>query len=172
MKTVLMAFLLVLFIAVPASAKAGFYLGAEMVFNDIGGEVNASNTIGSGNGVGLKGGVGFNRNIAVETSFWISNHDVAGGRAIDLKGFTVDVKATFPLADSHIEPYLLAGIGKYQLDATRGSGGHYGLGMDVYLFPALNFNVGLTRRNIAFGSAPKLSGEVTSMDFGIAYHFP
>jgi hypothetical protein len=171
MKTVLMTFLALLLITAQAIAKQGFYIGPEIVFNDIGGQVNSDNTIASGNGLGLKGGFGFNRYVGVETSFWMTGHDVAGGRTTDLRGLTIDMKVNFPIVNSHIEPYLLAGIGQYRLNSTRGNGGNFGAGMDVYLFPWLNFNVGLTRRIIDFGTAPKVSGEVTSMDIGFVYHF-
>jgi hypothetical protein len=170
MKKVLMTFLVFLFITAPATAKEGFYIGPEIVFNDIGGQVNSEHTIASGNGLGIKGGFGFNRNVSVETAFWMTAHDVAGGRTADLRGFTLDMKMTFPIVNSHIEPYLLAGIGKYRLDSSRGNGWNLGAGIDVYLFPWLNFNVGLTRRIIDFGTAPKVSGEVTSMDIGFVYH--
>jgi hypothetical protein len=43
--------------------------------------------------------------------------------------------------------------------------------MDIYLFPELNFNVGLARRNINFDTTPETNGKVTTLDFGITYHF-
>lgn len=171
MKKALMTFLALLLTIAPAIAKQGFYIGPEIVFNDIGGQVNSENMIASGSGLGLKGGFGFNRNIAVETSFWMTDHDAAGGRTVDLKGLTIDMKVTFPIANSHIEPYILAGIGQYRLESTRGDGGNFGAGIDVYLYPWLTFNAGLTRRIIDFGTTPKVSGEVTSMDIGFVYHF-
>ena len=171
MKTALMTFLALVLTIAPAIAKQGFYIGPEIVLNDIGGQVNSENTIASGSGLGLKGGFGFNRNVAVETSFWMTGHDVAGGQMVDFKGLTIDMKVNFPIENSNIEPYLLAGIGQYRLESNRGNGGNFGAGIDVYLFPWLNFNVGLTKRIIDFGTTPKVSGEVTSLDFGFVYHF-
>jgi hypothetical protein len=169
---VMLAILAVLFTASVIEAKEGFYLGASMVFNDLRGDINTGNTIAPGNGAGLKGGYGLNRFVAIETFYWRTNHDIAGGRSIQLKGGTVDVKVTFQVTGSHIEPYLLVGAGNYLLDTLRGSGWDYGAGMDIYLVPALNFNVGWTRRTIDFGKAPTVSGEVDSMDIGLVYHFP
>jgi len=164
--------LFTLTIAVSVEAKEGFYLGASMLFNDIGGEVNSGGTIAAGNGAGIKGGYGFNRYVAVETAYWMTRHDQAGGQPLDLTGYTVDVKVTFPVAGSHIEPYLAAGAGNYLLDHSRGSGWQVGLGMDIYLFSALSFDLGWTMRTIDFGTAPRVSGSVASMDAGIVYHFP
>ena len=167
----MLAMLTVFFSASVIEAKEGFYLGASMMFNDIGGNINAGNAIASGNGAGIKGGFGFNRYVAVETSYWRTNHDVEGSTSIYLKGFTADVKVTVPVTGSHIEPYFIAGAGNYLLESLRGSGWNFGVGMDIYLTPALNFTAGWIKRSIQFGAAPMVTAEVDSMDIGLVYHF-
>ena len=168
---IIAAVAVLLFVSAPVSAKEGFYLGVNTLFNDIGGEVNTGNTIATGYGAGLKGGYGFNRTIAVETAYWITDHDIAGGRMVRLKGYTADIKVSFQFTRSHIEPYLLAGAGNYHLDSWKGSGWNIGAGLDIYLFPKLSFNVGWTKRMLELGNAPKVPGHVDSLDFGLAYHF-
>jgi hypothetical protein len=166
---------LVLFLTVTmaaaADAKEGFYLGAGMVFNDIGGNINSEKTIASGNGFGVKGGYGVSRYIALETSFSVTDHVVSTARSIELEAAVISVKASLPTAESPIEPYLVLGIGKYMLDSKRGAGWQYGAGMDINISPAFILNVGIARSVMDIGSAPRESGEVTSMDIGIIYRF-
>jgi len=160
-------------IATPAMAKEGFYLGVNVLFNDLSGDIH---DLDSGSGLGLRGGYGLNRYLAFEAAIFKTNHDVKNGNGtVDFKGGTIDAKLTLPLSGSHIEPYILAGVGTYKLDgsgvSTTGTGGQLGIGMDIYLFPELNINVGLARRNINFDTTPETKGKVTTLDFGITYHF-
>jgi hypothetical protein len=175
-RTLLLIALAMTLIATPAMAKEGFYLGVNVLFNDFSGDIN---DLDSGSGLGLRGGYGLNRYLAFEATIFKTNHDVKNGSGtVDFKGGTIDAKLTLPLSGSHIEPYLLGGVGSYKLDgsgiSTNGTGGQLGIGMDIYLFPELNFNVGLTRRNITFDSTattPETKGKVTTLDFGLTYHF-
>jgi hypothetical protein len=175
-KALLLTILAAALIATPAMAKEGFYLGANVLFNDFSGDID---NLDSGNGLGLRGGYGLNKYLAFEAAVFKTNHDVKnGGGTVDFKGGTIDAKLNLPLTGSHIEPYLLGGVGTYKLDGAGesldGKGGQIGIGMDIYLFPELNFNVGLTRRNITFDSTsttPELKTKVTTLDFGITYHF-
>ncbi len=171
-RLVLFAALAIVLSATPAVAKEGFYLGVNVIFNDFSGDISYIDT---GNGLGIRGGYGLNRYLSFEAGLFKTTHDVSGGGSVDFEGGTLDAKLNFPLTGSHIEPYILAGIGTYTLDrpggSTDGSGGQLGIGMDIYLFPELNFNVGLTRRNITFDTTPELKGKVTSLDFGFTYHF-
>ena len=177
MKRILMFMALAMtLVATPAMAKEGFYFGVNWLFNDFSGDIN---NLDSGSGLGLRGGYGLNRYLAFEAAIFKTTHDVKNeSGTVDFKGGTIDAKLTLPLTGSHIEPYLLAGVGSYKLDgsgiSTEGTGGQLGIGMDIYLFPELNFNVGLTRRNITFDSTstmPETKGKVTTLDFGITYHF-
>ena len=173
----IVAVALLLFIAAPAVAKEGFYLGASSLFNDVSGGINSPEWINTGNGLLLRGGFGLNRYISIETGIWKTRHDLsAGGPSTDLKAGTVDLKVNFPIKESHIEPYIMVGAGKYSIEkngiSEDGKGGRFGIGMDIYLFPSLSFNIGLTRNNVTFTHAGQDSnGKITSMDCGLTYHF-
>jgi hypothetical protein len=176
-RTLSMIALAVTLMATPAMAKEGFYLGMNVLFNDISGDINSGDTFDSGDGLGLRGGFGLNRYLAFEAGIWKTRHDMKnGGNAADLKAGTLDLKINFPLSGSHIEPYLLAGVGTYAIEqngvSEDGKGGRIGIGMDIYLFPELNFNVGLTRNNVTFThNGTDVDGKITTLDFGITYHF-
>ncbi|MDH4162026.1 MAG: porin family protein [Nitrospirota bacterium] len=175
-KTLMLAVLACLLIAAPASAKSGFYLGVNMLFNDISGEINSPEVLDAGNGLGLRAGFGLNRYLALEGAIWKTEHDRTGGGSTDLKAGTLDLKLNLPLSGSNIEPYVLVGFGRYTLEtgsaSVNGTGTQFGIGMDIYLFPELSFNAGLTRRNITFDTpGTDEDGKVTSLDFGFTYHF-
>jgi hypothetical protein len=176
-KILILVALAVTLIATPVVAKEGFYLGINMLFNDVSGEYFDSVNIDSGNGLGLRGGFGLNRYLAIEAGIWKTKHDMkSGGNTADLKAGTLDLKINFPLSGSHIEPYLLVGLGKYTLEqngfSEDGKGGRFGIGMDIYLFPELSFNAGITRNNVTFTHAGQdKDGKITSLDFGVTYHF-
>jgi len=175
-RILLLAVLSCVLIAAPASAKSGFYLGVNMLFNDISGDINSGSAIDSGNGLGLRAGFGLNRYLALEGAIWKTAHDTTGGGTTDLKAGTLDLKLNFPLSGSNLEPYVLVGMGKYTLEnsatSVDGKGIQFGIGLDIYLFPELSFNAGVTRRNITFDTpGTETDGKVTSLDFGITYHF-
>lgn len=175
-KVLLLLVLAATVIATPAMAKEGFYLGVNVVFNDITGEYNTTDYIDSGNGLGLRAGFGLNRYLALEAGIWKTNHDLTYGGTGDLKAGTLDLKLNFPLSGSNIEPYVHAGVGSYEFEqngfSEDGKGGHVGIGMDIYLFPELSFNVGIVRRNITFEHpSGDLKSKVTGLDFGFTYHF-
>jgi len=168
---------LLLFIAAPATAKEGFYLGANVLFNDISGDVNSPETVNSGNGRGLRGGFGLNQYFAIEAGVWKTKHaPTNGGSAANLEAGTLDLKIRFPSSDSYVEPYLLAGAGRYAIEQSGisrdGKGGRIGIGIDIYLFPALSLNVGFTHNKVTFtNSGQDIGGKITTMDFGLTYHF-
>lgn len=173
----MLAVLAVTLIATPAVAKEGFYLGINMLFNDVSGEYFDSVNIDSGNGLGLRGGFGLNRYLSIEAGLWKTKHDLKfGGDTAELKAGTLDLKINFPLSGSHIEPYLLVGLGKYTLEqngfSEDGKGGRIGIGLDIYLFPELSFNAGIARNNVTFThTSVDTDGKITTMDFGLTYHF-
>lgn len=116
-------------------------------------------------------GYGISRNLAIEASYQSTKHAVTDGRKVDLTAALFAMKATIQPKESHIEPYLMLGIGKYTLDTRRGNGWRCGAGMDIHLSPAFSFSMGISRHFIDFDPDPTESGDVTSMDIGIAYHF-
>jgi len=168
---------LLLFVAAPAEAKEGFYLGADVQFNDISGNINSPETVNSGNGRGLRGGFGLNRNFAIEAGIWKTKHTPTdGGNAANLEAGTLDLKISFPLSGSNIEPYLLVGAGSYTIEqngiSSDGKGGRIGIGIDIYLFPALSLNVGFTHNKVTFTNwGQDIGGTITTTDFGLTYHF-
>jgi hypothetical protein len=160
-------------LATPAAAKEGFYLGVNVLFNEFSGDIN---NLDSGNGLGLRAGIGLNRYLSFEGTLFRTDHEAkSGGGTVDFTGLTIDAKLNFPLSGSHLEPYIFAGVGTYEFDGngttTDAKGGQIGIGIDIYLFPELNFNVGLTRRNITLDTTPEQDGKVTTLDFGFTYHF-
>jgi len=176
-KILFMSMLAIVLMVSPASATSGFYLGVNLLFNDISGDVNSADVYDPGSGLGLRGGFGLNRHIALEAGLWQTRHDLkAGGGKADVKAGTLDLKINFPISGSHIEPYILAGVGTYTLEqngsSEDGDGVRFGLGMDIYLFPELSFNVGLTRNTVTFKHGGReTDGKITTMDFGLSYHF-
>jgi hypothetical protein len=168
---------LLLLTAAPAVAKEGFYLGVNVPFNDINGDVNSQDSINTGNGRGLRGGYGLSQYISIEAGYWKTKHtNTYGGNAADLEAGTVDLKINIPHAGNHIEPYLLVGAGRYTIEQNRisrdGKGSRIGIGMDIYLFPALSLNLGFTHNNVTFTNAGQdIGGKIATMDFGLTYHF-
>lgn len=175
--TLILAIMLLLFIAPPASAKEGFYLGGKVPFNDISGDINSPESLNSGNGRGLRGGYGLNRYFAIEMGIWKTKHTHTNSEsAAVLEAGTLDLKINYPLAGSHIEPYLLFGAGRYTIEQNRissdGKGGRIGIGIDIFLVPAVSLNVGYTRNNVTFTNAGQnTGGKITTTDFGLTYHF-
>ncbi|MHB8844184.1 MAG: outer membrane beta-barrel protein [Nitrospirota bacterium] len=163
--------------AAPAMAKEGFYLGVNVLFNEVSGDVNSPEWMDSGNGLGLRGGFGLNRYLAIEAGLWKTKHDMKySAESVDLKAGTLDLKLNLPLSGSQIEPYILVGVGSYELEQSAatedGTGMRFGIGMDIYLFPELSFNVGLTRNNVTFEhNNVDVDGKVQTLDFGFSYHF-
>jgi len=175
-KAVLLLLLMVAVAASQAQAKEGFYLGANLLFNNIGGDIN---DLKYGNGLGLHAGYGLNRYLAFEAGVFKTGNDIksVGGTAW-FKGGTIDAKLTFPLTGSHMEPYIFGGVGWYKIaypvQTIEGYGGQLGVGVDIYLFPELNLSVGLSRRNINFDATsvfPEKKAKVTTLDIGLTYHF-
>ena len=168
---------LLLLIASPAVAKEGFYLGINVLFNNISGDINTPENIDAGHGLGIHGGFGLNRYIAIEAGIWKTKHaNIYGGSAADLEAGTIDLKINYPGVRSHIKPYFLVGAGRYTIEQNRlsedGKGGRIGVGMDIYLVPDISFNVGFTRSTVTFKhNSVDRDGRITTMDFGFSYHF-
>jgi len=175
-KTLILAVLTLLLVASPAMAKEGFYLGAYIPVNHISGDIS---NLDNGGGLAARAGIGFNKYLALEGSIFKTRHDVDGGGTDDFKGATLDLKLNFPLTGSKIEPYALIGIGGYRLEGSgfdyKGGGAQFGVGLDMYMYPELSFNVGLTWRNITFDSGTPggvdVDADVRTFDVGITYHF-
>ena len=170
------------FVATPAMAKEGLYIGAYLIQNaKISGD--AGTDIDTGSGYGFRAGLGFNRYLSIEGNYERTSYDVKGGGTVDLNGLAVDLKLNFPLTslDSAnvmtLEPYIKFGYGiNYDLkpegaSSSSGSGARFGLGIELYLFRELSANVGWTRTNISFDSPLNKDGNVRAFDIGLMYHF-
>lgn len=165
------ALLLAVMMVATAEAREGFYLGAEMVFVNIGGAVNSGDTISAGDGAGVTAGYGIGRYVSLEASLQKTAHEVSDGRQIDLAAGMIGAKVLVPLADSHLEPYLVLGLGTYVLDTRRGDGWMCGAGMDIRLSPSFSLTLGIALHYFDLDHAPRISGDLTSMNIGIAYRF-
>jgi hypothetical protein len=172
-KFILSAATACMLIATPALAKDGLYLGLYVPFDSFSGDV----ALDSGNGLGLRGGIGFGRYFSIEGTLFRSDVDVKGtNQTADFKGGTIDAKLHFPLSGSHMEPYIMLGIGSYKIENSttiKGNGGQLGFGVDFYMFPELSFNAGFTSTAITFdeGTPGDLDATVRTFDFGLIYHF-
>lgn len=173
-------------IAGPAQAREGLYLGAYYQTTTLSGDVLSTVPgVDSGTGLGGRLGLGIGRYLGIEGTLFKTTHDAGLYPTIDYKGGTIDFKIYFPLTGSGLEPYLMAGVGKYKLEnvfynpgvtySYSGEGAEYGIGVNLYLFPELSLNAGYTKQNITFDSGTPLGvdldGKARTFDVGITYHF-
>jgi len=192
--------------AVPAIAKEGLYIGGSLALTYIGAKTDRGDQfdeeyfddLKAGPNFGLRVGWRLNDYFAAEAALTRSYHntDFLGAERQVLEGQSVILKIIapdkflmgyhegryrLPQALGGMEPYFLIGVGRFQIGDSggtyyKGPGIEYGLGLDLYLTPAVSVNAGLTGGTIIFTSG-KFHGErdviafVTSYDIGIAYHF-
>ena len=181
--------------AAPVTAKEGWYIG--------GGIPLASLSPKGGHGAdriyldSLSGGIGFllmagyatEKKLAYEASFFKTFHstnlEIVSGAGIEdqeFSGLCLDVKYRYPLADSLNEPYISAGIGRYNLGDSggtyyEGNGYKFGIGINIFdrVNPQRSYNFGLTRRYITFDSGSwdpdSFDVEATMFDVGMRFHF-
>lgn len=186
-KLLFLAVLALMLIASPAMAREGFYLGGYIPINSISGSSSdfASdvyiNSLDTGAGLGLRLGYGFNRYFAIQGSVFITRHSNSLGIVDqDFTGAELDAKINFPLTGQSFEPYVLLGVGTYELGDSSGSfkggGTQAGVGIDFYLSPELSLNTGVTWTRITFdsndfGVPADVDANVTTVDIGLTYHF-
>ena len=177
-RTLLLAVVVVMLAASPVMAKEGFYIGAFVPANSLSGD--AGKDVSSGNGWGLRAGMGFNKYIAIEGNYSSTSHDVTGGDSGKLNGLAADLKLNFPLTSldsAHVmtvEPYVVLGYAHHEIkfDKTyKSDGAQWGFGIELYLFKELSVQAGWTRTSVSFDSSPKRDGDITTIDFGLIYHF-
>ncbi len=184
-RTLLLAAAVIILSTTPAIATQGLYLGVYIPYDDISGDVR---DLDSGKGLGGRAGIGLNRYLAIEGTLFKSEHDRnLSGTTHDFKGGTLDLKLSFPLTGSNIEPFLIVGAGSYKLEypadpipttsslnsILKGDGTLWGFGIDMYMFPELSFGVGYTRTSITFDSGTIINKDVDvkTLDVGLTYHF-
>ncbi len=186
-RLLILAVCAVIFAAAPAAAKEGLYLGGYIPINDI-----DLSGVESGSGWGLRIGNGLNRYFSVEVGYSETSHDATGGLSYDMTTVALDLRINFPLTtlDSNqimsLEPYILLGAGAYDLSgdtavvagadsSVKGTGTQFGFGIELYLFHELSVHAGWTKANMSFtsgtGTAGDIDADVTTLDFGVIYHF-
>ncbi len=186
-KLLFLAILALMLIASPAMAREGFYLGGYIPINSISGsssDLNGDdfiNSLDTGAGLGLRLGYGFNRYFAIQGSIFVTRHNSSfTGITEDFTGAELDAKINFPLTGQNFEPYVLLGVGSYELGDSFGSfkgvGTQAGVGIDFYLSPELSLNTGVTWTRITFdsndfGVPADVDANVTTVDIGLTYHF-
>lgn len=168
------------------SAKEGFYIGGEYIFNIIGGDVDG---VDNGIGPGLILGYAFTPAFAFQLNFNATGHEADGDDA-GLGAFILGLKYNF-LSDQEFQPFIRAGYGGYALiiETTggdtefTGNGFDVGVGADYYVNPNLSIGLGVTRRLIRFKEVdspnplldgdldPELKGDTTSINLNFAWHF-
>lgn len=153
------------FMATPVMAKEGMYLGGFLPTSAITGDAGGGS---SKMGWGVRVGKGYNKYFSVEGNYSSVN---------DLTGYAVDAKINFPLTtlDSaqimSVEPYVILGYDYFELGSLKSNGVQYGIGCEVYLFREMSVNAGWTRSPVSFDTSPKSDGAITTVDFGVIYHF-
>jgi len=168
-KCIVVAVLLAAFIATPAFAKEGYYLGLYVPTCSITGDAGSGTS--SESGWGLRLGNGFNRYFSFEGNY---------AKVKDLKNYAVDFKLNFPLTtlDSaqimSLEPYALIGYDYSELGSSttvKANGLQFGFGIELYLFKELSVNAGWTKSKITLDTTPKVDGDINTIDLGLIYHF-
>jgi opacity protein-like surface antigen len=154
-------------VALPAcaspSAEGGWYSGdpsGRMDFDRMGPYVGlygiqsmeAFDTSGTGLdaddsdvGIGVRGGLRLDRNLAVEASIEsVDGYELSSGTAsVDLELLNFVVAGKYYLVPGRIQPYVLAGLGWADADVDAlnlddsGSFARVGAGADLYLTPAV-----------------------------------
>lgn len=189
------AFVLSLIAIHRAEAKEGFYLGGELLYNNIDGDFDGTKgpDADAGGGIGLILGYGFTPGLSLEIDWNATVHTATvpgGGTPSDagLGAFILALKYNF-LSDQPLQPFLRAGVGGYAFTLKdprgdfklTGSGLDVGLGADYYVSPHFSIGAGLSRRLIKYNKVeflgpetnlrPKLKGDTTALEVTFVYHF-
>lgn len=189
----------VIFIVSPvekALSKEGFYLGGNILYNNIDGDFDGINgpEADPGLGIGLIAGYAFIPSFAFQINWNASVHDSAlftGAIPSDggFGAFILGLKYNF-LSDQTLQPFIRGGWGGFaftikdpivgDVDLT-GTGFDLGLGLDYYANPHFSIGGGVSRRFIKYdeiemqgtkeGLSPKVNGDTTSLDISFVYHF-
>lgn len=139
-----------------------------------------------GTGLGGKLGVELGRYFAVEGAIFRSSHSAGSLPSIEFTGDTIDLKVLFPMKETTIKPFLLGGLGFYQLKSSintfRGDGYQYGLGASMPIATGFSVGIGYTLRNITldhgttiiFQGQPlktRYEEKARTFDISLVYHF-
>ncbi|OGW34798.1 MAG: hypothetical protein A2010_01315 [Nitrospirae bacterium GWD2_57_9] len=161
---ILVAVVGMMLLASPVIAKEGLYVGAYVLPS-----IDVSED--SGDGYGFRAGFGVNRYFAVEGSYEKGDLDKSG----DFTGMALDLKVNFPLTSldrnnvMSLEPFVRLGYAEYEDDADNsGSGPHFGIGIELYLFQELSVSAGWSRTVADFDGNDE---RIKVIDLGLNYHF-
>lgn len=169
--------------AAPCDAKQGLYLGLDLVYDSIGGDLDDPDLIevDPGAGFDLRLGYTFAVPISLELNWGGSGHD-ADGEEAGLGWLALALRYAF-LADGPVNPYLRLGLGAYafvidefDLELTGGAF-DIGAGVDYFLTDNVSLNGAVTYRMIEFDEEDgdpldeEIDAETVSVSVGAQYHF-
>lgn len=186
---VLFSAVLVFGMTTAALAKEGFYLGAGLSYNTIGGDFDGESVLSQGSevvvvpeidsaaGLALLVGYNFTPGFGIEASYYASKHDITWMGASGEAAFgtlNLDLKFNFA-ASQPTQPYVLVGIGSNVVivedgafdlftgevdDATyTGVGFNAGIGVESYLSSNFSVRAGATYRFVEYDKAKGLDEE-------------
>lgn len=180
----------------PFDTKDGLYVGVDLVVNvpeqDLDGDFAE---IDPGSGLDVKLGYRFPIRLALEVEWGVSGH-MAEDEDAAIAFFVLNLRYfpfIFSLSDLPLYSYIRVGYGGYALviDGVRdgtgrrddleltGNGLDVGIGFDLYLRPEVSLGVGVTQRFVKYDELDYLDfeltedvkGAMTSLNFGVQYHF-
>ena len=191
MRKIMVCLMMLVATASVASAKEGFYIGAQVPYNMIGGDFDYKTApkYDPGTGIGLIAGYTFPINLAVEVDVARSTHSwkSSGYTGTDaLAEISLNGKYSF-IVSNEFQPYLLAGVGSFVIstkdwatnntETLSGTGVNAGVGADYYFTPNVSAGLGVIQKFITYdkwsaGTLNKnIKGDTTSIRFDVAYHF-
>lgn len=195
MLKIMVCLMMLVAMASVASAKEGFYIGAQIPYNTIGGDFDGK-TISKYDpaaGLGLLAGYTFPINLAVEVDIARSAHswkyDTSLATYSGTDVFTevsLNGKYSF-VVSNEFQPYLFAGIGSFAIsgkdlatdktETLSGTGVNAGVGADYYFTPNVSAGLGVIQKFITYdkysgGTLIKnIKGDTTTVRFDVGYHF-
>jgi hypothetical protein len=176
---------MLLALASPLNANAGFYLGGQLPVNMVQGDFDNVHMpkVDTGAGLGLIAGYRFIPAFSLEINWSASSHESVGA-SISFGEFSLNGKL-FINAPSKTEFFLIAGIGSFALGDNSlmfgGTGYNLGIGLEHYVAPKLTLGFAVIRKIITYDRILKsdppvnlvgtLNGDTTSLRFDITHHF-
>lgn len=182
--------------ASPVIAKEGFYLGADLGFNNVVGSGHWFDSIDNAVGAGFRAGYNFGQ-VALEGELIGSSHNdrIAGFSDGDLAGLSINLKAYFTQPRDPDQFYALVGLGAYSFKETdefygdrfkfKGSGVNLGAGWEHFFSDHVALNISGIYRIIRYDDVeingvtfdandPSIDGEngdVFSINLGVNFYF-
>lgn len=190
MRKIMVCLMMLVAMASVANAKEGFYIGAQVPYNMIGGDFDDKTMpkVDDGAGIGLIAGYAFIPSFALEIDYSATSHKwKSGGQSgtIGMAELSLNGKYSF-LTASELQPYLFAGIGSFAIGDSSlmlgGTGYNLGIGADYYVSPNVSIGAGLMRKIITYNKVLEsdpagavllkdVKGDTTSIRLDVAYHF-